>query len=246
MHPLLETSDTIASGLGFSHFDRTHLIWLGVFLLTTAACCFLYRRLGKRGRKNLRLSLAGLLVADELFKYAVLIIGHTWEPWYLPLHLCSVNIFLVAIHAIRPSKLLENFLYTVCMPAALAALLFPSWTKLPFPNLMHIHSFVAHIILALYPIMLVAGGFRPDIRYVPKCLLLLVGLCIPGLIANLTLDCNFMFLMRASKGNPLYVFETLWGNHLFGYPVLITAVVGVLHLPRWIWVRCREMKGYRT
>lgn len=240
MRLLLETSDTIGPGLGFAHFDKTHLCWLAFFLLLTAAGCYFYRHLGDTGRKRMRVGLAAALVADELFKYAILLIGGTWTADYLPLHLCSVNIFVIAIHAIRPSRLLENFLYTVCLPAAMAALLFPSWTKLPFPNLMHIHSFSAHCILAMYPVILVAGGFRPELRYVPRCLLLLVALCIPGLIVNLLLDCNFMFLMSAAPGNPLYLFEKAFGNHLLGYPVLITGVVAVMHLPRWLWNNRKE------
>lgn len=235
MSLLMETSDTIAPGLGFSHFDQTHLAWLGFLLVLTVISCLIYRRLGEAGRKRMRLGFAAGLMADELFKYVILLAGGTWTADYLPLHLCSVNIFIIAIHAVKPSKLLGNFLYTVCFPAAMAALLFPSWTKLPFPNLMHIHSFVAHCILALYPVMLLSGGFRPEISYVPRCLLLLVGLCIPGLIVNLLLDCNFMFLMSASPGNPLYLFKKAFGNHLLGYPVLITAVVAVMHLPRWLW-----------
>lgn len=48
---------------------------------------------------------------------------------------------------------------------------------------------------------------------------------------NLLLDTNFMFLMDASKGNPLYWFEKNWGNHLLGFPVLITAVILVMYGP---------------
>ena len=42
---------------------------------------------------------------------------------------------------------------------------------------------------------------------------------------NLLLDTNYMFLMYADPGNPLYLFEQMWGNHLYGFPILITAVL---------------------
>jgi uncharacterized membrane protein YwaF len=162
----------------------------------------------------------------------MLTIGGRYELSYLPLHLCSINIFLIAFHAWKPTKTIGVFLYTVCIPGALAALLFPSWTSLPLKNFMHLHSFTVHILLALYPITLALGGeLELSIKDVPKCLLLLVGMAIPIYVVNLLLDTNFMFLMSVEEGNPLYIFEHLWGNHLFGYPVIIAGVLIVMYAP---------------
>lgn len=97
-------------------------------------------------------------------------------PKYLPLHLCSIHIILIAVHAVRPSKGLENFLYAIWIPGALAALLFPAWTPLPPANFMRIHSAAVHILPAAYPIMLTAGGdIRPAVRELPRTLLLLLA-----------------------------------------------------------------------
>lgn len=235
MQYLLDTTDTIPAGVGFPMYGTTHLIWLGLSLVFLVGSCILYRRLRSTRKDMMRLVFAGLLIADEVFKYIILTVGDRWLADYLPLHLCSVNIFLIAIHAVRPSKLLDNFLYTVCIPGAAAALLFPSWASLPFPNLMHIHSFTVHALLVTYPIMLTAAGeIRPSARYVPKCIGLMVLLGIPGLIVNILCGSNFMFLNYAEPGNPLYVFEQLWGNHLLGLPILIAAVVVVMHGPRLV------------
>ena len=235
MKYLLYTTQTIPAGVGFDMFGLTHLLWLAFFLVFTLGSCLLYRNLCSTQRERMRLVFAALLIADEIFKYIILTVGDRWLADYLPLHLCSVNIFLIAFHAVRPNKLLDNFLYTVCIPGALAALLFPSWASLPFPNLMHIHSFTIHTLLVAYPAMLTfAGEIRPSARFVPKCLLLLVALCVPGIIVNFLFDSNFMFLMYAEPGNPLYFFEQVWGNHLFGLPVLIAAVIVLMHGPRLI------------
>ena len=158
MQYFLSTAETIPEGMGFSLFSPLHLTWLFLFLAAAVLCSLLYRRLTPAGRKRMRLAFAALLVADELFKVAGLLVGGTFLYGYLPLHLCSINIFLIAVHALRPFRLLDNFLYTVCIPAALAALLFPTWTSLPLWNFMHLHSSTVHILLAVYPIMLTAGG----------------------------------------------------------------------------------------
>lgn len=226
------TSDNIPKGLGFSHFDPLHLSWLLGGAAVIFACCLLYRRLSDKGRDRFCKIIALLLIADELWKDIPNIVMGTFEMGYLPFHLCSINLFLIAWHAWRPNQVISAFLYTVCIPGALAALLFPTWTKLPATNFMLIHSFSVHILLLLYPVVLTAGGdIRPRLRMVPKCLALLAALAGVALVLNLLWDTNFMFLMSVSKGNPLYFFQQAWGNHLLGFPVLITAIIIVMYAP---------------
>lgn len=225
-----DTVGTIEKGVGFAQYDLCHILWLLFFVTLAAVCCLCYRKCDPEKRRNFRYAMAALLVADEVFKQVCLQIGDRFTFSYLPLHLCSINIFLIVIHAIRPSKLLGNFLYTVSIPAAIAALVFPAWTALPFGNFMHMHSFTVHILLALYPIVLTAGGdIRPDLRVLPKILLMMGGFAVFALCVNLALDTNFMYLMYPPKGNPLVWFEKTFGNHLIGYPVLIALVLFVMY-----------------
>ncbi len=241
MRYFLDTTETIQEGVGFSHYDGLHLIWLAIFLVVTVANCIWYRKLGNKGKDRWKKTVAILLIADEIYKMVMLFIGGRYNASYLPLHLCSINIFIIAIHAWRPSKLLNNFLYTVCIPGALAALLFPSWSSLPLQNFMHLHSFTVHILLALYPIVLAAAGeLAPDVKAIPKCLLLLIGMAIPIYGINLLLDTNFMFLMEADSTNPLYIFEQLWGNHLYGYPIIIAGILIVMYVPLMIFRKIKN------
>ena len=232
MKYFLDTIETIPEGKGFTHFGVLHFLWIGIGVLVILLNCMWYRRLGDSGRKRWKRTVSLLIVADELFKMVMLTIGGRYNFTYLPLHLCSINIFLIAIHAWKPFDLLSGFLYTVCIPGALSAILFPTWTTLPFGNFMHLHSFTIHILLVMYPVVLVVSGeWKPYIKNMPKYFLLLVGLAIPVCFINIALDTNFMFLMYVEPGNPLYAFETLWGNHLWGFPVLITAVLFVMYVP---------------
>lgn len=237
----LDTTGTIEDGVGFSHFDTLHISWLGIFIAAVILNCLLYKRLTAQGRAYWRKSMAILLILNELFKMAILFAGNNYDWDYLPLHLCSINIFVIAFHAWKPSKLLDNFLYTVCIPGALAALIFPSWTKLPLLNAMHLHSSTVHICLAMYPIVLfVCGDIRPDIKVLPKSLGALLLMAIPIYGINMLLDTNFMFLMYADKGNPLYYFEQLWGNHLLGFPVIIAGVMIVMYVPLELYRKVKK------
>jgi len=228
----LETNDSIAEGYGFAYFDKLHIGWLIVMMLTVVLNVLSYRRMDENARRRWRKTVAWLLVADELFKIAILLYGGKYSAGYLPLHLCSINIFMILFHSYKPTVVVDNFLYTVCIPGALAALLFPTWSNLPLTSGMHLHSFTVHILLVLYPVVLtVNGDIKPDVKQVWKSLGLMVLMAIPIYGVNLLLDTNFMFLMYAEEGNPLYWFGENWGSHLLGFPVIIAGVLLVLYGP---------------
>ena len=244
MNHFLDTVETIEEGLGFSLYDIEHLTWLGIFVLFVALCSVFYRKADEAGKARWRKGLMIALIADELWKMLWLTVGGNYEFSYLPLHLCSINIFLIAYHALKSNRVLGNYLYTVGIPGALAAMLFPTWTELPAGNFMYLHSFTVHILLAGYPLILtLAGDIKPDWRQIPRCLLLLLCMAVPIYGINLLLDTNFMFLMSADPGNPLYIFEQLWGNHLLGFPIIIAGVLLVMHGP---WFFAEKVKAKKT
>ena len=232
MEHFWDTIETIGAGYGSSLFGARHLATLALFALTAALCCWGYARADEKRRARMRKAFAVLLLMDEAFKQIGLQIGGNFDASYLPLHLCSINIFLIALHAWRPSEALDNFLYYIGIPAATAALLFPTWTSLPAMNFMFLHSTSVHILLAVYPMMLFAAGdIRPSAKGIGKSLLLLLMMAVPIYAVNCLLDTNFMFLMYAPDGNPLAWFRDRFGSHWIGFPVLLAAVGGVMYLP---------------
>lgn len=230
-----DTVETIPEGVGYKTFDGTHLMWLAIFIAVCIVMCIVYKRMGEKARKVTRITLASLIVLDEIYKTVVLLACGTHTADYLPLHLCSINIVTIAIHSLKPSKALGNYLYTICIPAAIMALLTPSWTPLPLANFMHIHSFTVHILLALYPIMLTAGGdIKPNVKQLPHCIGVLAIMAIPALIVNIIFDTNFMFLMEPETVSVLLLFKNAFGSHLWAFPVLIPIVLAVMQLPPYL------------
>ena len=234
--------ETIPAGVGWNHYDPIHLLWLGGGALFILLACLVYRRLDGDKRHKMRLILAAVTVGNEIFTMWVLMSHGNYYEEYLPLHLCSINIFVVLWHALRPNENVGAFLYTVCMPGAIAALLFPTWNELPLLCGMHLHSFTVHIELVLYPLLLIAGGeVRPNVKQIPKILGLLLLSGVPAILANHFFDTNFMFLRYAEPGNPLLLFEQWFGNHLIGIPVLVTLILIVLYTP-WVLADKRKAK----
>ena len=227
-----ETVSSIEEGVGFNYYDGTHLAWIFAFVAFAIISSIIYRKSDASKRDKIRKLFALLIVLDEIFKQYGLISNGLWTTGYLPLHLCSINIFIIAYHVFKPNKTIDNFLYAVCVPGALAAILAPTWVELPVLNFMHIHSFTVHILLATYPIMLVAGkDIIVDIKEVPKAILFTFILAIPIYFVNVLLDENYMFLMKAEVGNPLLLFEEWFGFHLIGVPVIESVVILILYGP---------------
>ena len=232
MDYFIDTIETIPEGQGFKLLGPLHLGWVVAAVLTFILVSLYYRKLDDEKAIKFRKTIAWLIVVDELWKDFWLFVGGRFLVTYLPFHLCSINIFVILYHAYKPSKAVENYLYTVGIPGALMALFFPTWTSLPLFNFMHLHSFTIHILLILYPIMLlVRKDFRPEVNTIPKSLAILAGLGVIALCINLLLGTNFMFLMFAPEGNPLYFFYQLTGSHLVGFPVMITLLLIVMYAP---------------
>jgi len=244
MKYFFETVGTIEDGVGFSHFDTCHLLWLLGFVIFTVVMTLVYLRSNEKARKTIRWVFVALLIADEVWKWAWLFITGTATPNYLPFHLCSINIFLITAYTIKPTRAVANFLYMAGIPAALIALITPTWTELPFMNFMHLHSFTVHILLAAFPIMLtVAGDIKPSVKDIPRSLALLLGLAGVAFVVNLICDTNFMFLMEVEKGTPFVWFEKNLGSYLLAFPVILSAVIFVMYLPVFIIERKKKKEN---
>lgn len=238
------TKETVPEGVGFSTFDTTHLLWLLGAFISIAAAAIIYRRLSYQNRNVMRTVVGILVVLCEIVKdIAVAAIGD-FGVGYLPFHLCGINILLIGFDLIKQTKTVRNFLYYIGIPGAMLALLFPNWTALPCVNFFHIHSFIVHLLLVMYPVILVTSGeVKPNIRTMPKCVLLLIGLAIPAYILNLIFDTNFMFLMSPETGNPLGLFEQYLGSHLWGFPILLPIVMFIMYLPLFIVSKIKKAKA---
>lgn len=243
MENFFYTSTTVPEGLGINHYGIEHLCWLAAAVLFIAGISLLYRKSDSRRRRKIQVVMAILIVLEEVTRDIFLIVTDQFAVSHLPLHLCSVNIILIAVHACKRTKTVDNFLYGICIPGAAAALLFANWLELPVWNYMSIHSFTVHILLVAYPVMMTVGGeLQPSVKQLPKCIGLVFGLAVPIYIFNLIFDTNFMFLMYGEEGTPLvFWFQEHLGTHLPGLAILaavaLTAMYSILFICRKLFAK---------
>lgn len=232
MEHFLDTKETISEGLGFKMFGPVHITWLILLVLFAFISIKYYQKATPEKRVKIRKGFAIALLINELFKHTCLIIGGNWNFEYLPLHLCSINIFLILWHAYKPNKIVEHFICLLCIPGALMAIISPSWTPLPLLNFMHLHSFTIHILLVTYPLLLMCGKeTKPEMKYVGLSMVFMLALCIPIYFINVVLKTNFFFLMNDAGISVFVLFKNIFGNHLMAVPV-----IGAVLLPLMVFI----------
>ena len=114
------------SGEPFELFGIPHLVALTIVILVNLGLIAIGRRLPDRWRIAIRYTLVTLLLVDEALWH-----GWNWSigEWsivkMLPLHLCSVLVFLSAVMLITKSYAIFEFAYLLGIAGAHQALLTP-------------------------------------------------------------------------------------------------------------------------
>ncbi len=216
----------------FPLWGRVHLLWLAGSAVLLLILLPLYRSAGRKGRRGILLVLTALLLCDELWKHGMLLYLGEEDVDYLPLHLCSVGLFVCLWYAVHPDAWSGELLFAVSLPGAAVALLFPGWSVLPPGSFLTIHSFTFHMLLCAIPLcLLVSGEVKPDARRLWFCALFLAVTAVPIWFLDRRWGTNFYFLTYPGTGNPLSWFEEKLGNpgYLVGLPICIAALWTVMY-----------------
>ena len=134
----------VPDGLGFRLFGIAHLLWLGGIVLAVLAIALTCCRWKPETVHRLLCGLTWAALLLEICKDGVLLYTGQFRPNYLPLDLCGLSIFVEFAAVRKPRPLLLEPVYSLSLPGACLALLFPNWFSLPLWNFFSLHSFLLH------------------------------------------------------------------------------------------------------
>jgi hypothetical integral membrane protein (TIGR02206 family) len=149
-------------GAAFELFGPTHLAaLLAVVLLNVLLLRF--KGADERTRHTIRWTMAIILWANEfawhLWNYAV---GRWTIQTMLPLHLCSVLVWVGAFMLVTKNYRIYEFAYLLGISGALQALLTPDLGIYGFPHFRFFQTFISHgLIVTAAVYMTTVEGFRP-------------------------------------------------------------------------------------
>lgn len=133
----------------------------------------------------------------------------------MPLQLCNIAVFLVPIAIILNKQIILDFVFYICAPGALAALLVPSSDYIGITySLMTISFFAFHFIIVAIPFLLAGWGIYKPEPSIKKALKLsitvfalagvmhLLNLCL-GALFHVEANYFFTIIKYSAPSNPL-------------------------------------------
>lgn len=237
----------LPAGVGFQPLGWAHLLMLAGLTVLTAALVALGCRMEQRNRLRMLRGISVFMVVMELLKDLILAVQGAFDLGYLPLHLCSIDMFICLYWAYHPER--EGggqCLYSLGLSGGVAALLFPDWWNMPLWHFQSLHSFVYHALLVAVPLIAVISGMvRPRLREVWRPMLFLAAVAVPVCGLNRLLGTNYMFLQAPVPGTPLDWCAKCPGGYLLGYGLLAAAVLCLLDLPFSLWAWGKKQRQIR-
>lgn len=98
--------------------------------------------------------------------------------------------------------------------------------------------------LVMYPVLVLANGFRPSFRRLPKILCMLAAVAVPIYFVNKWLGTNFFFLSRTENNPVLEMLAGIFGENYFflGLPLLLIIVWTLMYIP-WALAARKKAKA---
>ena len=223
---------------GFTIFDSIHLTWLLGISLFFIISLYSYHYLSTKQQQLFQKFIFWLLLFLEITKQLYLVSTDQYSYWSPPLHLCGLGIFIIGWHSYFPNRTTATLLFTLTLPGAAIALLFPGWTADAIWSFLHIHSFVFHALLIVFVLVLVKEQqLTTQFRDCWRAALFLL-LTVPAIyLYNATFNTNFMFLNKPVKNTPLQ-----WLYDAFSPSGYLLSLAGVIFI---IWVMLYTLKAMK-
>ncbi|MDR1782339.1 MAG: YwaF family protein [Bacilli bacterium] len=225
----------IPKGIGFEKFSIIHflVLILGLFLIYLISNYYIKLSIDRRNK--FKKVLAIIIFSLEWIRQLFLIISNQYEYALLPLHLCSITVWIILLDAFKASDFSKQYLYFLGITGAIAALLFPDWSDYPIFNIFCWHSFIIHFLFVLYIVnQLCSSEIIPSFNKIWQVVLFLIIVVPIIYYINIKLNTNFFFINQATTGSPLAFLANIFGSYyLLGFILLIALIWFIIYLP-WL------------
>ena len=213
-------------------FDLTHIGALAaIFLLNLFLLRF--KNKDETVRRKVRVAMAVTLWLTESAWHFWNIYHGTWSiQEHLPLHACSVLIWLAGFMLINKNYRIYEFAYFLGIGGALQALLTPDIGIYGFPHFRFIQTYISHGLLltsAIY--MTVIEGFRPTWQSLKRIIIFLNIYMLAVFGVNQLIGSNYLFVARKPPGPTLLDALPEWPVYIFYMEAIGLVMFLLLYLP---------------
>ncbi|NJN79480.1 MAG: TIGR02206 family membrane protein [Anaerolineales bacterium] len=221
------------SGSAFDLFGIGHLIALGLIVLLCISFLYFHNNWGEKEKKQFRYTMAIILFLNEIAWH---IWASYWGVWtiqtMLPLHMCSVIVWLTMVMLITKSYPIYEVAYFLGIGGALQALLTPDITGYGFPHFRAFNTFIAHGLLVAMPIyMTLVEAYRPTLQSLKRVFIWTNLYMIPVFFLNLVIGSNYLFVAYKPNFPTLLDLLAPWPLYILQLELIGFAILFVLYIP---------------
>jgi hypothetical integral membrane protein (TIGR02206 family) len=221
------------TGGPFVLFSIQH--WVAIILIVLLNLTFLLLRRNAKPEtlRIWRYTMAAVLIFNEAMWHIWNLVTGQWTvQTMLPLHLCSVFVFLSAYMLVKRSYPIYEFAYFLGIGGAMQAILTPDLGIYAFPHFRYFQVFISHgLIVSAAIYMTLVEGFRPTWRSYVKVLIgsniyiLFVG------AVNALIGSNYLFIAHKPETASLMDVLGPWPWYILALEAIGFVLFLLLYLP---------------
>ena len=219
-------------GVPFEFLGIAHIAAL-LLLLALNLYLLRFRCSDERTKKKVRIILAILLWLNEASWHLWNIAYGVWSVQeHLPLHACSILIWLAGFMLLFKNYRIYEFIYFMGIAGAIQALLTPNIGIYGFPHFRFVQTFISHGLLVTSAVyMTVVEGMRPTWRSL-LCVMLVSNLYMGVVfVVNKLIGSNYLYVAHKPPGPTLLDALPDWPWYLLYMEAIGLVMFLLLYLP---------------
>jgi len=221
-------------GGSFHFFSISHcLTLLGIFLGVILIFLFREKLRGQNWNLYFRWGLSGLLlVSESALTVWYITVDHWTLAYSLPLHLCSLTLFLSIVMLLGRNYLVFEFVYLAGLAGALQAIFTPDIGIYGYPHFVAVQFFIAHggIVLAVF-FMVFVESYHPQLRSIRNTMIWLNLYAIFVGLINQWTGGNYLFISHKPDNPSLMDYLGPWPWYILSLEGVALIMFFLLYVP---------------
>lgn len=217
----------------FVLFGPAHLVSLGFIVLFNIALVLWGKRASDQARRRVRWIMAVVLILNELAWHVWNIYVGRWTlQTMLPLHLCSILVFVAAYMLVTGNKGVYPYLYFMGISGALQALLTPDAGIYGFPHFRAFQTMISHGLIITTPIYFtLVEGFRPTWATAKRVFIGCNVYMVIIFFFNLLIGSNYLFIAHKPETASLLDMLPPWPWYILYIEAIAVFCILLLYIP---------------
>jgi len=215
-------------------FGTKHLTLVAIFVLIWLSFFYFRKIWNLKQQKNIRIIFALVLAVNEIGLH---IWSAYWGIWniqtMLPLHLCSVMVWITVYTALTENRSLYDFTYFLGIGGALQAFLTPADAAMyDIPHYRILQTLIAHGLLITIPIfMTVVEGYRPTLASFKRIFIWTNIYMVAIFFLNRAIGSNYLFIAEKPPSPTLMDALSPWPWYIPQLEVVAFIMLFALYIP---------------